>query len=98
MLPLSRCAMAPGLIFEGLTAETADEEGVQRPDNGRDGGRDYEPAPVIADEAARQGDRRPATWDEPACQAKGDDGGLARQHREDRVQGRQDDRDQIRQG
>ena len=49
-----------------LTAEAADEEGVQRPDHCRDRGGNDEPAALVAEEPAGQPDRRPAARDEPA--------------------------------
>src|SRR5579871_3950133 len=56
----------PWLVLEGLATEAAREERVERPDGGRDGGRDREPAARVADQPAGQRHRCPAAGDEPA--------------------------------
>jgi len=56
----------PGLVFEGLTADAADEERVQRPDDGGYRGRDDEPSARVAGEPAGEGHRGAAAGDEAA--------------------------------
>ena len=56
----------PGVVLEGPAAEAADEERVERPDDGGDRGRGDEAPARVAGEAAGEGHRGAAAGDEPA--------------------------------
>ena len=56
----------PDVVLEGLPADAADQERVERPDDGRDCGRGDESSARIADKPAGEGHRGPAAGDEAA--------------------------------
>src|SRR3984885_348899 len=56
----------PDVVLEGLPADAADQERVERPDDRGDGGGGNEPSARIADKPAGEGHRGPAAGDEPA--------------------------------